>query len=87
MLLDARTEARNSIAFGLLILVSAIPIHLIAIWTNDTMLLLGTLYLPFAIVFGGKLFLGGIARHSHASFKLRQLHARTTSLPSARLVE
>ena len=87
MLIEDRRDARGSILLGLLVVLAAIPVLILSVTTNDTVLLLGTLVVPVAIGFGIRYFVSGIARHSVASFRLRKLHSRRTGLPPARLVD
>ncbi|MEJ7596602.1 MAG: hypothetical protein WKG01_01725 [Kofleriaceae bacterium] len=87
LLIYDRSEARGAIFVGLVLVLSAVPVLMLSVWTNDIVLLLGTLYLPAALGFGVRALLGGIARYSVASFNLRHLHNRPTGLPAARLVE
>jgi hypothetical protein len=87
ILIDDRSEARGSILFGLLLLLSGVGVLFLSVTTNDTMLFIGTMVVPVALGFGARSLVGGIARHSVASFRLHQLHARRTGLPPARLVD
>jgi hypothetical protein len=87
ILIDDRNEALGSIVLGLLLLIGAVPVLLLSVWTNDTLLLIGSVIVPVALGFGAKSFVSGVASHLTASFRLRQLHSRRTSLPPARLVD
>ena len=87
LLIDERREALGSIGFGLVLVLAAVPIFLLSIWTTDTVLLVGTILLPAALGYGVRCLVSGVARHGVATLRLRRLHARRTGLPSARLVD
>ena len=87
MLIDERREALGAVVFGLVLLLGSVPVLLLSVSTNDTLLLIGSVILPGALGFGIKSLVSGIASHLTASFRLRQLHARRTGLPPARLVD
>jgi hypothetical protein len=90
-LLAERDQARRDIARGVLVLLSMIPvvtmIPLVTMLTDDVQLLVATVYVGLSIVIGARLIARGLGRHLPASFKLRQLHARNTGMPSVRVIK
>lgn len=85
--LHERAIARYDIAASAAMFGAGITFALVGMFTNDTMLIIGTFAAPVLIFFSVKRFAGGLGRHAHASLKLHQLHARDTGLPTARVVD